>query len=40
MIKLKDRQTGLLYGSYCADALSLGVHWIYDTKEWLKNMAE
>jgi len=33
MIKLKDRQTGLLYGSYCADALSLGVHWIYDSNE-------
>ncbi|MFL2938381.1 MAG: hypothetical protein ACJZ7A_04715 [Opitutales bacterium] len=33
MKKLKDRQTGLLYGSYCADALSLGVHWIYDTDE-------
>ena len=33
MNKLKDRQTGLLYGSYCADALSLGVHWIYDTNE-------
>jgi ADP-ribosylglycohydrolase len=33
MIKLKDRQTGLLYGSYCSDALSLGVHWIYDSNE-------
>ena len=33
MNKLKDRQTGLLYGSYCADALSLGVHWIYDSNE-------
>ena len=33
MNKLKDRQTGLLFGSYCADALSLGVHWIYDPNE-------
>ena len=33
MNKIKGRQTGLLYGSYCADALSLGVHWIYDTNE-------
>jgi ADP-ribosylglycohydrolase len=33
MNKLKDRQTGLLYGSFCADALSLGVHWIYDSNE-------
>ena len=29
----EDKKVGLLYGSFCADALSLGVHWIYDTKE-------
>ena len=29
----EDKKAGLLYGSFCADALSLGVHWIYDTKE-------
>ena len=33
MNKLKDRKSGLLYGSYCAEALSLGVHWIYDLNE-------
>jgi len=29
----EDKRAGLLYGSFCADALSLGVHWIYDSKE-------
>ena len=29
----EDKKSGLLYGSFCADALSLGVHWIYDTNE-------
>ena len=29
----QDKKAGLLYGSLCADALSLGVHWIYDTNE-------
>ena len=32
----KDKQSGLLFGSFCADALSLGVHWIYDPNEILK----
>ena len=26
-----QRRAGLLFGSLIADALSLGVHWIYDT---------
>ena len=29
----EDKKAGLLYGSLCADALSVGVHWIYDTNE-------
>ena len=33
MNELKNKQAGLLFGSYCADALSLGVHWIYDANE-------
>ena len=33
MNDLTNKQSGLLFGSYCADALSLGVHWIYDTNE-------
>ena len=33
MNPLDDKQTGLLFGSFCADALSLGVHWIYDLNE-------
>ena len=33
MNPLNDKQTGLLFGSFCADALSLGVHWIYDPNE-------
>ena len=33
MNDFNNKQSGLLYGSYCADALSLGVHWIYDTNE-------
>ena len=30
---INDKKSGLLYGTFCADALSLGVHWIYDTQE-------
>jgi hypothetical protein len=30
MSTLSSRRTGLLYGSFTAEALSLGVHWIYD----------
>ena len=33
MNDLTNKQSGLLFGSYSADALSLGVHWIYDTNE-------
>ena len=33
MNDLTNKQSGLLFGSYCADALSLGVHWIYDSQE-------
>ena len=33
MSDFKNKQSGLLFGSYCADALSLGVHWIYDANE-------
>ena len=33
MSEFKNKQTGLLFGSYCSEALSLGVHWIYDTNE-------
>ena len=33
MKDLTNKQSGLLFGSYCADALSLGVHWIYDPNE-------
>ena len=33
MNDLKNKISGLLFGSYCADALSLGVHWIYDANE-------
>ena len=33
MNELKNKQAGLLFGSFCADALSLGVHWIYDANE-------
>tara|TARA_B100001027_G_scaffold206288_1_gene169727 strand:- start:3906 stop:4397 length:492 start_codon:yes stop_codon:yes gene_type:complete len=33
MDPLNDKQTGLLFGSFCSDALSLGVHWIYDPNE-------
>ena len=33
MNNLTNKQSGLLFGSYCADALSLGVHWIYDANE-------
>lgn len=29
----EQRRNGLLLGSFVADALSLGVHWIYDTDE-------
>ena len=37
MNDLKNKISGLLFGSYCADALSLGVHWIYDSQELVKN---
>ena len=30
MSSLDSRRAGLLYGSFVAEALSLGVHWIYD----------
>jgi ADP-ribosylglycohydrolase len=33
MNELKNKQAGLLFGSFCADALSLGLHWIYDANE-------
>ena len=33
MNDLTNKQSGLLFGSCCADALSLGVHWIYDANE-------
>jgi ADP-ribosylglycohydrolase len=36
MNDLKSKKAGLLFGSYCADALSLGVHWIYDSQELAK----
>tara|TARA_A100001015_G_scaffold41290_1_gene45197 strand:+ start:7033 stop:7275 length:243 start_codon:yes stop_codon:yes gene_type:complete len=36
MNKFKNRQAGLLFGSFCADALSLGVHWIYDSNKLAK----
>ena len=36
MNELKNRISGRLFGSYCADALSLGVHWIYDSQELVK----
>ena len=28
-----DKLAGLLYGSFIADALALGAHWIYDQEE-------
>jgi ADP-ribosylglycohydrolase len=33
MDELTNKKSGLLFGSYSADALSLGVHWIYDSNE-------
>ncbi|MGJ8652642.1 MAG: ADP-ribosylglycohydrolase family protein [Opitutaceae bacterium] len=33
MTDLDKRRAGLLFGSFTAEALSLGVHWIYDTKK-------
>jgi ADP-ribosylglycohydrolase len=36
MNDLNKKKFGLLFGSYCADALSLGVHWIYDPQELAK----
>ncbi|MGZ0709704.1 ADP-ribosylglycohydrolase family protein [Coraliomargarita sp. W4R53] len=33
MNDFSQRRAGLLFGSFIADALSLGVHWIYDTVE-------
>src|SRR4051794_16888414 len=32
-----DRIAGLLYGSFVADALALGAHWIYDQDELKKD---
>ena len=40
MNPLNDKQTGLLFGSFCADALSLGVHWIYDPNELEKKYGQ
>ena len=36
MNDITNKQSGLLFGSFCADALSLGVHWIYDTNELIQ----
>lgn len=36
MTDFENRRLGLLMGSYCADALALGVHWIYDTEKLSK----
>jgi len=33
MTDFNKRRAGLLFGSFSAEALSLGVHWIYDTDE-------
>ncbi|MEM8868580.1 MAG: ADP-ribosylglycohydrolase family protein [Verrucomicrobiota bacterium] len=33
MTDFQKRRAGLLFGSFTADALSLGVHWIYNTDE-------
>ncbi|MGB0580179.1 MAG: ADP-ribosylglycohydrolase family protein [Limisphaerales bacterium] len=33
MTDFSQRRAGLLFGAFTADALSLGVHWIYDAKE-------
>jgi ADP-ribosylglycohydrolase len=33
MTDLNQRRAGLLFGSFTAEALSLPVHWIYDTKK-------
>ncbi|MEM1222984.1 MAG: ADP-ribosylglycohydrolase family protein [Verrucomicrobiota bacterium] len=33
MTNFQQKRIGLLFGSFVADALSLGVHWIYDVKE-------
>ncbi|MDQ8196066.1 ADP-ribosylglycohydrolase family protein [Coraliomargarita sp. SDUM461004] len=33
MDDIYQRRAGLLFGSFAADALSLGVHWIYDCSE-------
>jgi ADP-ribosylglycohydrolase len=32
-IKLKDRQTGMIWGQLIGDAAALGTHWIYDLKD-------
>ena len=36
MSDLTNNQSGLIFGSFCADALSLGVHWIYDPNELMQ----
>ena len=36
MNEFKNKQAGILFGSFCADALSLGVHWIYDSDKLAK----
>lgn len=33
MSKFEDRRAGLLFGSFIAEAIALGVHWIYDPAE-------
>ena len=36
MSDLTNNQSGLIFGSFCADALSLGVHWIYDPNKLMQ----
>ena len=36
MTDLNNRRAGLLFGSFSAEALSLGVHWIYDPQELVR----
>jgi len=35
---LSSRLAGMLQGSFIAESISLGVHWIYDPALLLKNM--